>query len=168
MAVYFTHCRVSRCCVVASDFVMYTLDRLCCLILIKKTVCIILMQRLGLPHFEKISGPVRAHTSKLSPWVAAIERLRAALHHSSKLCCHRDKSPRLIASPRTAASPRAVEEVGNALLAPSAVGRRHYHRLRGGRDLGSFWLGLGGSGVASREGNPGAMCSLPVSFSIDY
>jgi hypothetical protein len=53
MAVYLTHCRVSRCCVVASDFVMYTLDRLCCLILIKKVVCIILMQRLGLPHFKK-------------------------------------------------------------------------------------------------------------------
>jgi hypothetical protein len=36
---------------------MYTLDRLCCLFLIKKVVCIILMQRLGLPHFKKKSSP---------------------------------------------------------------------------------------------------------------
>jgi hypothetical protein len=45
MTVCFTHCRVSRCCVVASNFVMYTLDRICCLILIKKVVCIFSMHR---------------------------------------------------------------------------------------------------------------------------
>jgi hypothetical protein len=75
MVVYSIHCRVSRCCVVASDFVMYTLNRLCCLIFIKKAVCIIWCRYLAPPFWKKVLHPkyhIKNHMSNrstiLSSW----------------------------------------------------------------------------------------------------
>jgi hypothetical protein len=45
------HCRIFRCGVVASDFMMYALNSIYCLILNKQAVY---MQRMVVPCFEKI------------------------------------------------------------------------------------------------------------------